>query len=60
MSLPIGRGSMRVRSCGLVRKRDGTVMAVKERDPEEREIGARFIGGLPNHDSRRAQLSHGE
>jgi hypothetical protein len=43
MSLPIGRGSMQVRSCGLVAKRDGIGRVGQGRDPKEREIKARVI-----------------
>jgi hypothetical protein len=53
-----GEGFVRVRSCGLVRKHDGTRMAVKERYPEEGEIGARFIIVFPSRCSRREQHSH--
>jgi hypothetical protein len=59
MSLPMGRGSMQVRSCGLVRKRDGTGRAVNGRHTEEREISASFISVLLSRYSRREQHSHG-
>lgn len=51
---------MRVGSCGLVGKRDGIKMAVKEREPEGREIGARFISIFPSRHSSWQQHKHGE
>lgn len=51
---------MRVRSCGLVRKRDGIGRAVKGRYTEEKEIGAGFISVLPSRNSIKEQHSHGE
>jgi hypothetical protein len=51
---------MRIRSCGLVRKREDTRMAVKERYPEEREIGARFISIFSSRYSKQEQHNLGE
>jgi hypothetical protein len=51
MSLPMGRGSRQVRSCGLVRKRDARGRAAKVRYLE-REIRARFSAVLLSRDSK--------
>jgi hypothetical protein len=58
MSLPMGRGSRQVRSCGLVRKRDAGGTAAKV-STAEREISARLIDVLLIRDSRREQLTYG-
>jgi hypothetical protein len=52
MSLPTGRGSRQVRSCGLLSKRHGVGKAVKVKYAE-REISASFIDVLLHRDSRR-------
>jgi len=46
MSLPIGRGCMRVRSWGLARKRNGTERFSVAGDRTERVIPAGGMGGL--------------
>jgi hypothetical protein len=53
MSLLMERGSRQVRSCGLVRKRDGAGRAVKGRGAKETEISASVIDVLLHRDSRR-------
>ena len=58
MSLRMGRGTRQVRSCGLVRKRDGSRGAVAVRGAG-RETSARFIDALLHRDSRREQLTYG-
>jgi hypothetical protein len=60
MSLPMGRGSRQVRSCGLVRKRDGAGRAVKESGAMETGIRGSFIDVLLRRYSRRESRSHGE
>lgn len=52
MSLPTGRGSRQVRSCGLVRKRHARGRAAQVRSLE-REIRARFSAVLLSRDSTR-------
>jgi hypothetical protein len=59
MSLPIGRGSKQVKSCGLLRKRDGAGRAVKVR-AAEKEINARFSDVLFNRDSRTEPHKYGK
>jgi hypothetical protein len=54
----MGRGTRQVRSCGLVRKRDGARGAF-EMKGAGREISARFIDVLLHRDSRREQLTYG-
>ncbi len=58
MSLRMGRGTRRVRSCGLVRKWDSAREAVAGRGVG-RESSARFIGAVLHRDSRREQLTSG-
>jgi hypothetical protein len=58
MSLPLGRGSMRVRSGGLRRKRQGAGRAVTVR-AAEREIRARVSEILLHSDSRRESHRYG-
>ena len=60
MSLPMGRGSMRIRSCGLVKKRGDTRRAVKESCTEEKAMGVRFIGILLSCDSTAEQHNRDE
>jgi hypothetical protein len=59
MSLLMGRGQTRVRSCGLVIKRDGAARAVKMRGAE-REINARVSDVLLQRDRRRELYRHGK
>jgi hypothetical protein len=59
MSLPMGRGSMLVRSCGLVSKQDGIERTDKERYLVERKINACIISVLLSCNSRKEQLNHG-
>ena len=59
MSLPTGRGSKQVRSCGLVRKWEGAGGPLEGRGAEEREINASLIDLLLMRDSRTEQRSLG-
>ena len=47
---PMGRGLRLVRSCGLVRERNGTGMAVMVTG-DEREINARFLDAFLSRSS---------
>ena len=49
----MGRGSKQVKSCDLLRKRDGAGRAIKERGIKETEISARFIDVLLYRHNRR-------
>jgi hypothetical protein len=57
MSLPTGRGTRQVRSCGLVRKRDGSSRAA-EMSGAGRGISVRFIDALLSRDSSSERLTY--
>ena len=51
---------MRLRSCGLVKKRGDARRAIRESCTDEKAMGARFIGILLSCDSTTEQRNHGE
>ncbi len=58
MSLPMGRGTGRVRSCGLMRRRDGAMLIVAERGAG-RQISACCIDAFLSRDGRSEPLRWG-